>query len=322
MAVYTYASISNKTMINRIENNVDYSKLFSIDDSTYYVDKDYMYLYEIDKSKKNTIDAYEIMIDSDIEKYLDLSESGDQIHTSGIKLTPFFSFPALSTGENNKTSIDEYSDERVSIAFVMNSNEYNAMLKIINKDNKVFYTYIPIKSNSIIRNLQIKDISYSTSMTNITITKPIVIVDGIVSDEEIDFIKGSQYMITINNDVFVSKVELIEFDDNVDYVDRVNQYIYNDTLMSLYECQELLDSMSENDEDYNTTKAVIEALEASLYKKTVELVYEKSIDEFEIRMYRVINTGDTKMSDASVVEVYRDGIYYYGNISIDLDELK
>ena len=307
VGTYVYTQATNLIQINKITNSENSNYVFSYDGKQYYIDKDYTYLYEIDrKGFSSTINVSSIMIASEAEA--SLSEYfGEFYATEGS--------PAFYIGENI----------HVTIAFAKNIRDNSVFVKLVNSQKQVFYSYITLDNVSkMAKDLNIIQSEVEIGGTTIYLTKASKIINGTTDTNETEYTDGKAYVITSNDKVFLSDTVTISFSGNIGYYDRVNYFLYAEYMAEIDAYKAELAKLPADSDDYKALKEQIQLLEASIVGYYTELCHEVVTPEYTIRLYRSYKKEGTlaEVPDMNVIEIQYADKYVYAMTDISLDDLK
>jgi hypothetical protein len=308
IAVYTYVQSHNLIEISKIKNSDTHQHLMSYQDKEYYVDENFEYLYCIDDNGLfSTIEANSIMIAKDTEEIFD-----------GY-LSDFYIV-------NNNNAFQLYGTTALSIGFLQNAQDESVFLKMIDKDNKVYYSYITgLDTRTLVQDLELIDYELTLGDTTIIFTKPSKIINGTLTGDEAEYETGSIYAMTFTKGIFVSQALTVQFtESNVDYTARIPAYVYREynSTIALYE-QELA-KMDPSTEDYKALAQQIDSLKASMTDLNSELCYETVFPDKTIRLYVTYSADEeiTEVPNINIIEVEFQSIYVYAYTYLTPDDVK
>ena len=307
VGAYIFAQTNNSIQGYTIMHSDKYRKVMSYQDIDYYVDENFEYLYCIEqKGLIVNVQANAIMIGSEAE------------HVFKDLLSDFYLI-------DDNPAFSDKTDISVSIGFPTQIKDANVFIKLIDKDNKVYYSYL-LSSNikQFVRDLNIVYDEIQINNLSLWVTKANKIIDGTDDSEEIKYKEGHRYIITATSSLFTSELFTIEFKDKTTYYERVNTYIFRDYIASIEEYEQELNKMDPNSDDYKTLKAEIDALRNSMSGVTTELCYEFVQGDQTIRFYRAFNPSETitEVPDINIVEIEKSGQYTFATTQLSIEEFK
>ncbi len=306
IGTYSYAQINNNIAINKITKDENYHKIMSYDGYDYYIDNGYTYLYKIKKNGLlSQVTANSIMIASDAE-YVFANAMGE--------------FYAINDGP----VFSNVKNDKLAISFTNNALDVSVFVKIISPENKVFYTYLTIDNpTQFIKDMNIVDKQYELGNTNLFLTKYSKIINGTVDDDEVHYVDGSRYVLTVNDAMYLSNTTMFEFSENLGYYDRLNYYIYKDYFAEINKCQDQMATIDPESEEYKELLGYIDNIKSLMNSYSVELCWEKIETNQSIRLYRTYLTG-TQLEETpniTVVEIFDNGKYIYASTDLTIDDL-
>lgn len=303
-----HVMIHNYNAVVRIEEgsvgeDPAYIHLFDYDGYNYYTDSGYTFLYKIQRDGLSTeVYANKIAIEKDFASAF------------GNSSTEYYSF------DNNENVVDR-SDDKIAVAFVLDSSEECTFLKIVSPANKVFYTYFDIDDPvSFVKDLGIAGESISLGSHSVFVTAPTVIQDGTGNTDGEE--EGKRYLISINgNKLFASSLAAARFNEDAAYSDRVNWFLYSEVEKLIAEYKKELSGMAVGTDEANALAEIIKEAEASVIPYQVELTNERFFGNRAVRVYVAGDvSGNYAGANVGVIELYIDGVYLYGYSEADFLE--
>lgn len=281
--------------------------VMSYDGYDYYVDTGYTYVYKIkENGLLSEVEVYNIFIASDIESVLQ---------------EKFGEFYIISNNE----AFSGISNLSISISFVLNSPDESVFLKLISPDNKVYYSYLPISNAySFAKDVGIASETFSVGTVKFILTPSTKIVNGAVSDSEVEAEDGLQYLITAADEYsFLSPICAISFAEKIGYSDRIHQFIYHKNIEEIERLEKELDGLSKDSDSYKEMSAYIETLKSYMQVYSCELIYEYKHGNDILRLYRARDYSEdlTETPPISVIEIQRDDYYVYSYTQLEIEQL-
>lgn len=308
VGTYTYASINNVIQLNNVVKNESTIYLFSYDGYDYYTDSAYSQMYKIKKNGLfSTIEANTILIEKDVYD----------------TLTNHF---GVFYEVNNNTYFSGIEDNKIAISAPIGQKDEIVFMKIINKDKKVFYTYLnPDDPTRMFQELGIVSKMYNLGKTTLLVAKPTKVIDGTTSDESIESSQTQQYFITVTDQKVISSYAAeVKFDGAALYHTRINYYLYKEAFLDIEIYEEAMKSLEKDSEEYKKAEEQLEELKAKIVSYTCELCYEEVHQDCEIRLYRVFIPTESlsETPDMTIVEIKYGDIYWYGETNLTLDDIR
>ena len=309
VGTYAYTSINNVVQINKIVENESTIHLFSYDGYDYYTDSAYSQMYKIKKNGLfSTIEANAMLIEKDAYE----------------TLTDHF---GIFYEVNNNTYFSHIEDNKISISAPIGQKDEIVFVKIINKDNKVFYTYLnPEDPSRLFQEMGIVSKIYDMGSTTMLVMKPTKVIDGTVTgDDGVASSETKQYFITITDQKLISSyVTEVKFDGIASYHTRINYYIYKEKFLDIEIYEEAMKSLDKDSDDYKNAEKQLKLLKEQIISYTCELCYEDVHQDYELRLYRVFLPSGalSETPDITIIEIKYGELYWYGETNLTLEELK
>ena len=304
---YAYAQINNNISINKIVSSEEYHMVMSYDGYDYYVDNGYTYLYKIKKKAfASEVTANTIMIDRDAESVF------------ANVMGEFYSI-------NDGAKFTNINNDKVAISFANNAMDASVFIKLISPDNKVFYSYLTVDNPiQFVTDMNIAEKIYDVGNVHLVLTKYSKIIDGTDNSDELGYVSGSRYLITVGASMYFSQTSVLEFSEKLGYYDRVNYYIYKDYFSEIEKYENQMNSIDKESEEYKELSGYVTNLKNAIESYSVELCWEKIGTDKTIRLYRTYTPGQVSESvpDITVIEIYENGKYVYANTTLTIDDLK
>ena len=291
-----------------VNDSGTYVKIMTYDGYDYYVDSGYTYMYKIKNNGiLSEISAMTIYIASDVEKAFSNS------------------FGEFYTVSGNKR-FEDVGPCSISISFVKDSKDTSAFIKLVSKQNKVFYTHFPLDDPSqLVEDLGIAFTTYRVGSAEMSLTGASKIVNGTQAgnNEILEYENGKQYIVTVTDKTYLSEASAIAFGNEIGYSDRVNYFLYKDEIADIEEYKKALKDLDAETDEYKEVQGYIAALESQMHAMACEMVYESIVQGNSLRMYRIRNYAENLQTVPSitVIEIERADYYIYGYTDLELDDL-
>jgi hypothetical protein len=309
VGTYAYTSINNVAQINKIVKNESTIHLFSYDGYDYYTDSAYSQMYKVKQNGLfSTIEANTILIEKDAYE----------------TLTDHF---GIFYEVNNNTYFSNIEDNKISISAPIGKKDEIIFVKIINKDKKVFYTYInPDDPSRLFQEMGIVSKMYDIGSTTLLVMKPTKVIDGTITGEDgVASSETQQYFISITDQKLIASYATeVKFDGAASYHTRINYYLYKEAFLDIEIYEEAIKSLEKDSDEYKKAEEQLKLLKEQIVSHTCELCYEDVHQDYELRLYRVFLPSGalTETPDITIVEIKYGELYWYGETNLTLEELK